>query len=336
MGPMRRREFITLVGSVGIACPLSARAQQQTTGVRRIGVLLNGEPTEAGRQELVAAFIAALHQLGWNEGQNIQIDVRWNAGKAELAREYAKQLVGLSPDVIVAATTMNLMVVREATGTVPIVFVAVSDPVAQGFVANLNRPGGNITGFSEYPSSIGGKWLQLLKQIAPGIVRLAVIFNPDTSPQSQFFLRSINAAATSLGVQTMVRPVRSTAEIEPAIEAVAREPGGCLIVPPDAFMRLREQLVADTANRHRVPSMGSSVNFVQVGGLLYYGLNVDLKGQYRQAAGYVDRILKGEQPSNLPVQGPTKYELAVNLKTAKLLGLAVPLSLRATAVDVVE
>ncbi len=332
---MRRREFITLVGSAGIAFPITARAQQPSS-IRRVGVLINGAETEAGRQELVAAFVAALHQLGWNEGQNIHIDVRWNAGKAQLAREYAKQLVDLKPDVIVAATTMNLMVVREATGIVPVVFVAVSDPVAQGFVTSLSRPGGNITGFSEYPLSIGGKWLQLLKQIAPGVVRLAVMFNPDTSPQSKFFLRSIDAAAASLGVQILVTPVHGSAEIEPAIEAVAKEPGGSLIVPPDAFLRLHEQLIADTAARCHLPSMGSSSNFVEVGGLLYYGLNVDLKGQYQQAAGYVDRILKGEKPSDLPVQGPVKYELAVNLKTAKSLGLTVPLSIRATADYVVE
>jgi putative ABC transport system substrate-binding protein len=245
---LRRREFITLLGSAAAAWPLAARAQQPER-IRRVGVLMNGVATETGPQSSVAAFVQGLRQLGWTEGQNLRIDIRWNAGDAELARTYAAQLIGLMPDVILAASTTNLTVIRQATSTVPIVFVSISDPVAQGIVPSLTHPGGNLTGFSAYEFSVGGKWLGLLKEAAPGLTRVAVIFNPDTSPQSKFYMRSIEAAAPSLGMQAIAVPVRATAEIESALESFARQPNGGLIVPTDTFLHLRQTLVAELAVR---------------------------------------------------------------------------------------
>jgi putative ABC transport system substrate-binding protein len=333
---LQRREFITLLGGATAAWPLAAGAQQPQR-VRRIGMLMNGAATEAGPQSYVAAFVAVLRQAGWIEGQNVHIEVRWNAGDVALARTYAAQLIGLVPDVIVASSTTNLTVVREATSTVPVVFVQVSDPVEQGFVASLSHPGGNLTGFSAFEFSIGGKWLGLLKEISPGLARVAVMFNPDTSPQSKFFMRSIEAGASSLGVQATAMPVRATAEIEPAIENFARLPNGGLILPTDSFLRLRLKLIADTANRHHLPAIaGEAAEFARDGGLMYYGVNTNTADQFRQVASYVDRILKGEKPSNLPVQLATKYQLVLNLKTAKSLGLTVPLPLLGLADEVIE
>jgi putative tryptophan/tyrosine transport system substrate-binding protein len=240
------------------------------------------------------------------------------------------------PDVIVASSTTNLVAVREATSTVPVVFVEVSDPVAQGFVTSLTKPGDNITGFSGYEFSVAGKWVELLKEIAPNIVRVAVMFNPDTSPQTKFFMRAIEASAPSLDVQIVSMPVSNANAIEPAIETFGREPNGSLIFPTDTFTRLRYRLIAEVASHARIPSMGSFEDFVKDGGLMFYGPDLDFVSQYRQMAGYVDRILKGEKPADLPVQGPTKYELALNLKTAKALGLTVPPNLLATADEVIE
>ena len=274
---MRRREFISFLGGAA-AAPLllcRARARAQSGPVRRVGVLMNGAATETAPQSYVAAFVQALRQLGWTEGQNLRIDVRWNAGDAALARTYAAQLIGLMPDVILAASTTNLEVVRQATSTVPVVFVQVSDPVAQGFVASVAKPGGNLTGFSAYEFSIGGKWLDLLKEAAPGLARVAVMFNPDTSPQSKFFMRSVEAAASSLGVQAVAVPVRATADIEPALASFARQPNGGLILPTDTFTRLRQKLIADLAARHRLPSIAATNDFPKDGGLMYYGTIVN-------------------------------------------------------------
>jgi ABC-type uncharacterized transport system substrate-binding protein len=246
MSDMRRREFITLLGGAAAAWPLAAGAQERER-MRRIGVLMNGAATEANLQSYVAAFAQGLRQLGWIEGQSIRIDVRWNAGDAALAKTYAAQLIGLAPDVILAPSTANLEIVRQATNTIPIVFLLVSDPPAQGFVASYPKPGGNITGFSGTDFSVGGKWLDLLKEIAPGLTRVAVMFNPDTSQQSKFFMRSIEAAGSSLGVQSLVVPVRADADIEVAFESLARASGGGLILTPDAFTNLRHRLIADLA-----------------------------------------------------------------------------------------
>jgi putative tryptophan/tyrosine transport system substrate-binding protein len=331
---LMRREFITLVGGAA-TWPLAARAQQ-SNGVRRVGVLMDRVATDTTRQSSLTAFIQGLRQWGWIEGQNLRIDVRWSAGDAALARTYAAQLIGLMPDVILASTTINLTVIREATSTVPVVFVQVSDPIAQGFVASMKRPGGNLTGFSFYEFSISGKWLSLLKEVAPGLSRGAVMFDPDGSPQSNFFMQAIEAAAPSLGVQVIAAPVRAIADIEPALASFARQPNGGLMLTTNAFADLRNKLIADLAIRYRLPSIGAAPEFAKEGGLMAYGAAIDVAGQFRQAASYVDRILKGEKPGDLPVQGPTQYRFVINLKTAKALGLTVPQTLLVAADEVIE
>ena len=332
---MRRRDFIKAIGGAAAAAwPLTARAQSGP--VRRVGVLMNGTATEREPQSYVAAFVEALRQLGWIEGQNIHVDVRWNAGDAALARIYAAHLIGLTPDVILASSTTNLTVIQQATSTVPVVFVQVSDPVAQGFVASVTKPGGNLTGFSLFEFSVGGKWVDLLKEIAPGLARVAVMFNPDTAPQSKFFMRSIEAAAPSLGVQAIAVPVHATADIEPAIESFARVPNGGLILPTDTFTRLRYKLIAELASRYRLPALSSQPEFINEGGLMYYGAGINVIEQMREAASYVDRILKGTKPGDLPIQRADKYTLIINMKTAKALGLSVPLPLSGLADELIE
>jgi putative tryptophan/tyrosine transport system substrate-binding protein len=325
---LRRRQFLTLLGGAA-AWPLVARAQSGP--VRRVGVLMNGTATDATWQSYLTAFVQGLRQLGWTEGQNLRIDTRWSAGDAALARIYAAQLIGLTPDVILASSTTNLTVIQQATSTVPVVFIQVSDPVAQGFVANVTRPGGNLTGFSMYEFAIGNKWLDVLKEIA----RVGVMFNPDTSPQSKFFMRSIEAAAPSLGIQASVIPVRATADIEPAFERFAALNSG-LILPTDTFTNLRIELIADLAARHRLPSISAYDRFPKVGGLMYYGASISSLDQFQQAASYVDRILKGAKPGDLPIQRADKYTLVINLKVAKALGLTVPLPLTGLADELIE
>jgi putative tryptophan/tyrosine transport system substrate-binding protein len=331
---LKRRQFLTLVGGAA-AWPLAARAQQ-TERIRRLGVLMNGSATEAAPQSYVAALVQELRQLGWAEGQNVRVDVRWNAGDAQLARIYAAQLIGLMPDVILTASTTNLTVIQQATSTVPVVFTQVSDPVAQGFVASIAKPGGNLTGFSALEFSIGGKWLELLKEAVPGLARVGVMFNPDTSPQSKFFMRSIEAAATSLGVQTLPMPVRASSDITPTIESFARQSGAGLILPTDTFTRLRDQLIVEAVNRYRLPAISADDNFPKHGGLMYYGVIINLVDQFRQAARYVDRILKGAKPGDLPIQLSDKYTFVINLKTAEALGLTIPLPLLGRADEVIE
>ena len=320
-----RRKFLATLGGAAAAWPLLARAQQRDQ-VRRVGVLMNSTATDATWQSYFAAFTQGLRQLGWIEGQNLRIDTRWSAGDATLARIYAAQLIGLTPDVILASSTTNLTVIQQATSTVPVVFIQVSDPVAQGFVANVTRPGGNLTGFSMYEFAIGNKWLDLLKEIAPGLAHVGVMFNPNTSPQSKFFMQSIEVAAPSLGVQASVTPVRATADIEPAFERLAGAPNGGLILPTDTFTNLRIELIADLAARHRLPSISAYDRFPKVGGLMYYGVSISALDQFQQAASYVDRILKGARPGDLPIQRADKYTLVINLKVAKALGLTVPLA----------
>jgi putative ABC transport system substrate-binding protein len=331
---MRRRDFITLLGGAA-AWPLAARAQQPGA-VRRIGVLMNGAATDAVVQSYVAAFVQGLRQLGWTEGQNLHIEYRWNDGDAELARIYAAQLIGLMPDVILTATTVNLTVIQHATTTVPVVFLQVSDPVAQGFVPGLTHPGGNLTGFSSYELSVSGKWLDLLKEAAPSLARVAVMFNPDTSPQSNFFMRAIEVVAPTLGVQAFAVPVRATSDIEPALESLAHQPNGGLVLSTDAFTHSRQKLITDLAVHHHLPSISADPDFPKDGGLMYYGVRINTVDQFRQSANYVDRILKGAKPGDLPVQQPDKYTLVINLKTAKALGLTIPLSLLGLADEVIE
>ncbi|HWX83675.1 MAG TPA: ABC transporter substrate-binding protein [Xanthobacteraceae bacterium] len=332
---MRRRDVIALVGSAAATWPLTTRAQQPNAA-RRVGVLMNGTATDAVLQSYVDALVSGLDQLGWRGDRNLHVDLRWSGGDAELARIYAAQLIGLMPDVIVAVTTTNLIAVRQATSTIPVVFLSVSDPVEQGFVTNVAKPGGNLTGFSAFEFSIGGKWLELLKEIAPRLQRIGVMFNPDTSPQSKFFVRSVEAVAPSLGVETTVVQIRATADIEPAFETFARSPNSGLILTSDTFTAMRQNLIVDMASRYRLPAISSNARFAKDGGLMYYGVSVNVTEQFRQAAGYVDRILKGGRAGDLPVQQSDKYTLAINLKTAKALGLTVPLPLVGRADEVIE
>ena len=330
---MRRRAFIAGLGGAAM-WSLSTRAQQLP--LRRVGVLMNAPATDTGFQSYVAAFVQGLRQLGWTEGQNLRVDICWNAGDARLAQTYAAQLIALSPDVILAMSTVNLTAIQQATSIVPVVFVQVNDPVAQGFVASARRPGGNITGFTAYEFSIGGKWLNLLKEVAPGLERAAVMFNPETAPYWKFFMTVIEGAASSLGVQAIAVPGRATANIEPALASFARQSNGGLILLGDSFSVLRYSLIADLAVHFRLPSIGQQPNYAKNGGLLEYSDTTELVDQCRRAATSVDRILKGEKPGDLPVQPPTKLELIANMKTAKALGVTVPTSMQLLADEVIE
>jgi putative ABC transport system substrate-binding protein len=332
---MRRRQFITLVGGAAATWPIAARAQP-SGAIRRVGVLMNRAATNAVFQSYLAAFDQGLRELGWSEGQNLHIDVRWNAEDAELTRMFAAQLIGLMPDVILAVSTANLAMIQQITNTVPIVFIFVSDPIAQGFVSSLAHPGGNLTGFSGYEFSIGGKWLGLLKEAAPGVTRVGVMFKPDTNLQSTFLMRAIEGAASSLGVRPIALPVRATADIEPALAGFASEPNGGLILTNDPFLSSYFKLIADLALRHRLPAIAFSPEFSKNDGLMDYGTSVNTVRQFRQAATYVDRILKGAKAGDLPIQQPDKYTLTINLRTAKALGLAFPVNLLAAADEVIE
>ena len=331
---MRRRDFIRTFGAGVATWPLAARAQPKT---RLIGVLMNGSPSEPAVQANVAAFVRGLAARGWVEGTNLRLEVRWNGGTRERAQANASEIVGLAPDVILAASTTNLMAGQLATRAIPIVFLQVSDPVAQGFVKSITKPDGNITGFSAYEFSVGGKWLELLKLIAPGVVRVGVMFNPDTSPQSKFFLSAVEAAGSTFGVGVAATPVRTPGEIEAGIQDLSAKSGG-LILPTDTFTRLRQQQIAAMAAQHRVPSLSASPEFIDAGGLMSYasGMVEQTVEQFDQAAGYVDRILKGAKPADLPFEEPTRFRLAINLKTAKAIDLTFPDWLITRADEVIE
>jgi putative ABC transport system substrate-binding protein len=330
---MRRREFITLLGGTAAAWPLAARAQQGGA-MRRIGVLTAGTaPQDADMQVRNAAFLQTLQQLGWTVGRNVQIDYRWGMGSAESNRRYAAELVALAPDVIVSTGTAAVGPLLQATRTVPIVFVSVADPVGAGFVQSLSRPGGNATGFIQFEYSLSGKWLELLKEIAPGVTRAAVVRDPAlTSGIGQFAV--IQSVASSVGVEVSPINPRDAPEIEGAVEAFAHSSNGGLIVTSSALSVLHRDLIIALAARHKLPAVYYRRYFVASGGLISYGF--DLVDQYRRAAGYVDRILKGEKPADLPVQAPTRYELVINMKTARALGLTVPNTVLARADEVIE
>jgi len=326
---MRRREFITLVGRA-VAWPLTARAQQADR-TRLIGVLMGF--SERDGQSLVTTFRDALTKLGWKEGSNLRIELRWGGGDADKIATFAKELIDLRPDVILAQTTPVATALAHQTSTIPIVFVTVSDPIGSGLAASLTHPGGNVTGFTFVESAMGGKWVELLKEIAPRTVRVALLFNPATAPPLEFYMSSIQVAASSFGIQTSVAPVHARDEIEGVIAVQAGSPAGSLIVMPDAFNSTNRDLIVALTARYGVPAIYGN-NFVQSGGLIFYG--TDFADTIPLAAGYIDRILKGQKPGQLPIQLPTKFELAVNLKTAKALGLTVPPALLATADEVIE
>jgi putative ABC transport system substrate-binding protein len=328
---MKRREFIAMLGGAA-AVPLAARAQQAER-VRRIGVLMNLAADDPESRARNAAFLQGLHQLGWSDGRNLRIDYRWAAGDADRYRTYAAELIALAPDVILAAGGNTVQPLQQATRTVPIVFVQVIDPVGRGLVASLARPGRNATGFTSFEYGLSGKWLELLKQIAPRVTRAAVLRNP-TTPAGAGQLGAIQAVAPSFGVELSQVDTRDAGEIERAVATFARGSNGSLIVVVDAFAAVHRELIITLAARHRLPAVYPYRYYVTSGGLISYGPdNID---QYRRAAGYVDRILKGEKPADLPVQAPTKYELVINLKTAKALGLDVPPAMLARADEVIE
>jgi putative ABC transport system substrate-binding protein len=329
---IRRREFITLLGSV-TAWPLAVRAQQGGP-VRRVGVLMNNVATDPTAKGYIAAFTQQLRKLGWIEGQNLQIEYRWRGDEIALSRTYAMELLALGPDVILSASTANLTGLQRLSPVAPIVFIQVSDPMAQGFVVNMAHPGGNITGFASYEFTIAGKWADLLKQMEPDITHVEVMFNPQTAPQSKFFMDSISTAAPTLGVRVAAVPVQSLSDIEQAIANVERQPKGGLIVPTDSFTVVHRKDIIEAAARYRVPVMYSDVTSVRGGGLMRYGPEYD--EQFRQAGVYVDRILKGTKAGDLPVQTPTKFSLSINLKTARALGIEVPLSLLLIADEQIE
>jgi putative ABC transport system substrate-binding protein len=328
---IRRRDLITLLTGAA-AWPLVARAQQGER-VRRIGVLMPGDETEPLLKTSVSAFTQALADLGWTDGRNMRMDLRWWGDDTNRLRALAQELVGLRPDIILASSTPATVAVQRETRAIPMVFVTVSDPVAQRIVARLDRPGGNITGFANTEALLGGKWLELLSEIAPGLKRAAIIFNPDTAPVSAN-IPSFETAARSLKIVPIIANVHSDAEIETAINALGREPGGGLVVMPDVFTYGHRAPIILAAARNNVPAVYSDSHFARDGGLLSYG--VDLIDIVRRAATYVDRILRGEKPSDLPVQFPTKFEMVVNLKTAKALGLTVPQSILLRADEVIE
>jgi len=332
---MKRREFITLLGGAAAAWPLAARAQQQGAKLRRIGVLMGWSESNPDYRSWMDTFVQELARLGWVDGRNVQIDVRWAAGDVGRMGAFAKELVQLQPDVIFASTTPVTAALQRETRTIPIVFVIVSDPVGAGFVAGLPRPSGNITGFINLEAAMGGKWLELLKEVAPRIKRAAIMFNPDTAPGAgQYFLGPFEAAARSMAVEPIRLPVRSEAEIEAEVASLGRAQAG-LVIMTDTFMSLHQATIISATARNNVPVMGADLqNFAKEGGLLSYGAS--FPDIFRRAAPYVDRILRGANPADLPVQAPAKYELAINLRTAKALGLDVPWILQQRADEVIE
>jgi putative ABC transport system substrate-binding protein len=329
---MRRRDFIRAIAGLSVAWPLVTEAQQSQK-MRHLSVLMS---TAADDQESMArytAFLQGLQELGWTDGRNVRIDVRWGAGDAERMRKYAAELVALAPDVIMASGSISLGSLIKATRTVPIVFALIADPVGAGFVKSLSRPGGNVTGFMAFEYSLSGKWVELLKEIAPSVQRVAVLRNPDlVADIGQFAV--IQSVAASFGVEPSPIDVRDASEIEDAVAAFAQSANGGLIVPGDPMTQAHRDLIIALANRYKLPATYPSRFFAKDGGLVSFGPNfID---EFKSAASYVDRVLKGEKPADLPVQAPTKYELVINLKTAKALGITIPQPALARADEVIE
>jgi putative tryptophan/tyrosine transport system substrate-binding protein len=329
---VRRREFITLVGGAAAAWPLAASAQQPDR--RLIGVLMAFAESDAAARSEVAAFRGALAKLGWTEGSNLRIELRWSAGDPDRMTTFAKELVDLRPDAILSQSTPVTGILIRETQTIPIVVVTVSDPIGSGFATSLAHPGGNVTGLALFESTIGGKWIELLKEIAPHTKRVSLLFNPATTVPVQFYMSTIQAAASSFAIQASLAPVHAPDEIEGVIAAQASDPGGGLVVMPDAFNVANRKLIIALAARYGVPAIYYDRVYAESGGLIAYG--IDFATQFRQAAGYIDRILKGAKPADLPIQTATKYELIINLKTAKAQGLTVPPLMLGRADDAIE
>jgi putative ABC transport system substrate-binding protein len=330
---MKRREFLTRVGGAAVAWPLTAGAQQGEH-MRRIGVLMGLAESDPGTIHNMQELRLALQKLGWIDGQNLLLTVRYAAGDPEHARILAKELVGRQPELIVGHSTPVAAALQQATRTIPIILVSITDPVVGGFVASLARPGGNITGFTNYDFTMGAKWLELLKQIAPGTRRVSLMLNPDTGSYYVDYLHSVETVALLSAVQATLAPVRDANEIEEVITVLGREPGGGLIVLPSAPITVHIPRIIQLAARYRLPAVYPFRIYAAEGGLASYG--VDLDDLFRRAAVYVDRVLKGDKPAELPVQAPTKFELVINLKTANAQGLAVPPTLLARADEVIE
>jgi putative tryptophan/tyrosine transport system substrate-binding protein len=326
---IRRREFVFTLGGAAV-WPVAARAQPDR--MRRIGVLMAYAESDPQGKAWIAAFRDELQQLGWTDGRNLQIDYRWTPN-VDLMQLLAKELVALHPDVILAQNTPTTASILQETRTIPIIFANVSDPVGSGFVNSLARPGGNVTGFNNLEGSLSGKWLDLLKEIAPRINRVAILFNPATAPYSKYYLNPLKAAAARLGVQAIAAPIHDTSELETVFTALARTPNGGLIIMPDSFANVHRAQITSLAAQYRIPTV-YPYRLFDAGALLMYG--IDPLDQFRRAATYADRILKGAKPSELPVQAPVKFELVINLKTAKALGLDVPPTLLARADEVIE
>ena len=329
---MRRREFMAALGGLAATWPFAARAQQSDR-MRRIGVLSPYAESDPEPKAWLATFREELEKLGRNEGRNVRFDYRW-AADAESTQRFARELVALEPDAILTQTTITTAAMLQQTRTIPIVIAQIADPVGAGFVASLRQPGGNVTGFINLEASLVSKWLELLKAIAPRVNRVAFLFNPATAPYFEYYLSAFKAAAPSFGVEPIAAPFHDTAELESVVAAQASEPNGGLIAMPDIFQAVRRAEITSLVARHRLPAVYAFRLFAEAGGLLSYGN--DRFDNYRRAAIYVDRILRGEKPGNLPVQHPTKFELVINLKTAKALGLAVPTTLLALADQVIE
>jgi putative ABC transport system substrate-binding protein len=329
---IRRREFVAALGGTAAAFPVTARAQQGGR-MRRIGVLMDAAEDDPEYQARLAAFRQGLERLGWAEGRNVRTDTRHGTGRPDQFPVLAKELIALQPDVIFVTGTGTTAAVQRESRTIPIVFIGVADPIGEGFIASLARPGGNLTGFLSLEASVAGKWLAMLKEIAPDLARAALVGNPKTGAHD-YFLRAAEALAPALAIELLPGRVETAADIEHAIESIARVPNGGLVLPPDGTTIVHRDLILALAARHRLPAVYALRFFVAAGGLMSYG--TDLVDRYRQASIYVDRILRGEKPADLPVQAPVKYETVLNLKTAKALGLTVPDLLIVRADEVIE
>jgi len=332
---MKRRDFITLLGAAAASWPQAVHAQQSGQ-MRRIGFLIGGAESDPQIIEALAAFKTALEGLGWTEGRNIQIDYRFAAADVDRMSVFAKELVALQPDLLMGHTTQVVAALKRETKTIPIVFVIVSDPVGSGFVESLPRPGGNITGFINIEASLSGKWIEILKEIVPRITRAALLFNPATAPYIAFYQQPFEAAARLSGIEPIATPVHTAADIERAFDSLGNRPDTGMVLPPDVFSTTKTNLdlIISFAARTRLPTIYPYRYMVDAGGLISYG--VDTVDLYRRAPVYIDRILKGAKPADLPVQLPTKFELAINLKTAKTLGIDIPATLLGRADEVIE